>query len=759
MSDFEGLLEDLVPGAGRRRAATDIDAPPFPRELGLEPLGIIGKGGSGWVFRARDPVLDREVAVKISRPDRGRTAQQALVAEAQRTARLDHPSVLPVHRLLVAGGMVCVEYRLAPLKTLEAMLSDPADLGDRTIVARLALLRGPVRALKRAHEQGLVHGDVHPGNLVLGEDETVYLLDWAGPGTAEGQLSGSPAHGAPEVLAGDPHGPRADVFSLGVIAWELCAGRPFRPRQRGEELGAFIARWQDQPPPELPAGVVVPAGVPELLAGALARDPDARLDAAGFADQLDAALSGAAERGARAARRDALLGAAREALGRYRELGQRLAEERQVVAIQQARVPGHAPLSAKRALWAAEERLLQVEGERVMLWVDAVERAMLARTVGLDDREAREMVAELWWVRMEDQAARGQDREVRLAMHHILQSDPDNRGAVLRLPCHLDVRVEGVEEAEVTIARLVERGRVLKPEPVDTCPAPVAGVALPAGSYLVTARAPDREPVTASLSLSRAEPLSLILRPRTAAQVGHGWVLVPAGAFQLGGDLHARDPLPRCRPTLGDLYVRRFPVIVAEYAAFLAGLPREEAERRLPGRRGAVGAGETWWALDAAGVPVVPPDWHLRWAVVGIDADDAAAYAAWVSAETGRPVRLPTEDEWEKAARGADGRAYPWGHRFDPTFAHMRDSRPGPPGPAAVDAAPIDVSPYGVRGAAGGVREWTASWLDGGRVVVRGGSWADGPEELRCASRRGLPADWRSDRVGFRLVSDVPAPI
>ncbi|MCB9780255.1 MAG: SUMF1/EgtB/PvdO family nonheme iron enzyme [Alphaproteobacteria bacterium] len=757
MSDFEGLLEQLVPGAGRVEARSDLDAPDFPRGLGLEPRALLARGGQGWVFRAHDPVLQRDVAVKIVRADAQGDAEQALLEEARRTASLDHPSVLPVHRVVVADGRVCVEYRLAPQSTLEALLADPALLASRDVPGRLVLLRGPVRALRRAHALGVVHGDLHPGNLLLGEDDEVYVLDWSGRGGAAGVFAGSPGHAAPEVLAGAPHSPAGDIYALGAVAWELCTGRPLRPRMRDEELGAFVARWRDRPTPALPADVVLPAGVPELLASALADAPARRCDAAAFADLLDDALSGASERAVRLERGEALLAQARETLGRYRELGKRLEDERTVVASQRARVPGHAPPAAKKALWAAEDRLVDIEGERALVWLDAMQQAVLGGAFCDDDAEARDMVAELWWVRLEDQSARGQAREVMLAAHQVQAVDPDRRGATLQAACRLSLDIAGDRPARVEIARLVPHERRLVPRPVATVAAPLPEHRLPPGRYQLTVHVDRCAPLSLPLALDRAEHHRAVVDPRPVSAIGDGFVLCPGGAFLLGGDPDARDPLPRCRPTLPDLFVQRDPVTVAAWAAFLADLPPERAVALAPGSRGPLGPDQCWWPLQD-GHPAPPAGWDPAWPVVGIDADAAAAYAAWSSERLGRSLRLPAEEEWERAARGCDGRAFPWGDAFDPTFAHMRASRVGPPGLSAVGAFPVDTSPFGVRGMAGGVREWTASLLDSGEVVVRGGGWQDEAHDLRCASRRGLPGSWRSASVGFRLVSEEEAP-
>ncbi len=348
--------------------------------------------------------------------------------------------------------------------------------------------------------------------------------------------------------------------------------------------------------------------------------------------------------------------------------------------------------------------------------------------------------------------------------------------------------------AEVWAFRCVERARRLREEPLGLLGrTPLRDAALPRGSYVLRVRAPGRAEARVPVHLTRGEglrgvrpgdagPFVIPLLPEGA--IGPHEVYVPAGWFAAGGDAAAAESLPAQRVWVDGFVLGRTPVTVAEYLAFLNDLVdagREaEAEAACPCLPGSV--------AGAARIPVftrdarggwAPPEHAAgdprRWPVVSVTWLGAAAYAAWRSARTGQPWRLVGELEREKAARGADGRFFPWGDHPEPTWACMAGSGPGAPALAPVDAHPVDESPYGARGLAGNVRDWCAeAWTQAGPPVesgvlrvapaalgdeslrsIRGGSYF-GPSQLcRAAGRFAARPEEHGAGVGLRLARSV----
>ncbi len=147
----------------------------------------------------------------------------------------------------------------------------------------------------------------------------------------------------------------------------------------------------------------------------------------------------------------------------------------------------------------------------------------------------------------------------------------------------------------------------------------------------------------------------------------------------------------------------------------------------------------------------MPPDGRRDHPVVMVSWDDARAYGLWLSKRTGKTWRLPTEAEWEKAARGTDGRRFPWGDSYEPERLNSHDL--GPFDTMPVGRFPSGQSPFGLLDPAGQVFEWTSTKAGKGRYFVKGGSWDDkGCGVCRPAARHSRPKGLKHILIGFRLV-------
>ena len=224
---------------------------------------------------------------------------------------------------------------------------------------------------------------------------------------------------------------------------------------------------------------------------------------------------------------------------------------------------------------------------------------------------------------------------------------------------------------------------------------------------------------------------------------------VPAGPFLMGSDRRKDksafdDEKPRHSVTLAAFQIARYPVTVAEFVCFVS------AGQRMP---------ENWRVqLSKLDHPVVYVSWHA-----------AMSYATWLAKVTRQPWRLPSEAEWEKAARGTNGQVYPWGDTFESSLCNSSESGTGATTP--VGSYSGGMSPCGALDMSGNVFEWTSSLIQPypyyasddteqteltGVRVLRGGSWRSSGGHARAAYRNRHNPESSSSAVGFRLARAVP---
>ena len=244
----------------------------------------IGRGGMGEVYLARDTRLGRPVALKVL-PERfalDERFRERLLRESRLAASLDHPNVVPVYDAGEADGRLFIAMRYVDGVDLKALLRDAAPLAPERVMDIAGQL---AEALDAAHQRGLVHRDVKPGNVLLdqqGDRDHAYLADFgltqtpAAAGPADGQFMGTVDYVAPEQIRGDVVDGRADQYALGCLLFECLTGSlPFRDRS---EVAAIFAHLEEPPPLASERHEALPPAVDAVLARAMAKEPAQRFD-------------------------------------------------------------------------------------------------------------------------------------------------------------------------------------------------------------------------------------------------------------------------------------------------------------------------------------------------------------------------------------------------------------------------------------------------------------------------------------------------
>lgn len=269
----------------------------------------IGRGGMAVVYRAKDLRLDRTVALKLLAPELARndTFRKRFTHESYVAAAIDHPHIVPIFEAGETDGVLYIAMRYVSGRDLRHLLDREGPLP----VAVAARIVGQVAsALDAAHDHGLVHRDVKPGNILVAQGtdsdhpEHAYLTDFGLTKkslsltgfTTVGQFVGTLDYVAPEQIAGRPVDGRCDVYSLACVMHETLTGKPLF--QRDDDMALLWAHQFDQPPRLAESRPDIAASVDGVLAKALAKSPDDRYESCrAFVAALRAAASETAQTG------------------------------------------------------------------------------------------------------------------------------------------------------------------------------------------------------------------------------------------------------------------------------------------------------------------------------------------------------------------------------------------------------------------------------------------------------------------------------
>jgi serine/threonine-protein kinase len=263
---------------------------------GYKVESVVGAGGIGILYRARQIRLDRPVALKLVEPEVARdpVIRERLRREARMVAALDHPNVVPLYEAGEERGTVYIVTRWVEGTELGTLVQSHGPLEPGRAARTAAQIAA---ALEVAHEQGLVHRDVKPSNVILTSEDHVYLTDFGlakraetAPGlTGVDQMLGTVDYVAPEQIEGSEPDARGDIYSLGCVLFETLMGEaPFADQKGG--MAKMWAQINAEPPSVRERRPDVPPALEEVIGRAMAKTPDARPTAAAFRNDVLAAV-------------------------------------------------------------------------------------------------------------------------------------------------------------------------------------------------------------------------------------------------------------------------------------------------------------------------------------------------------------------------------------------------------------------------------------------------------------------------------------
>ncbi len=686
------------PQDGEPTAQTLLGEPTLDARYLLERR--LGQGGMGVVFQARHIFLKTPHAIKVILPDlvgndpmlTTRFRQEALAAAAIR-----HQNIIAVTDFgVVRGTMPFLVMEFVKGRSLQEIM---AKEGAMPVQRAWELITAIAAGVGAAHRQNIVHRDLKPLNIMVQDDvptaEGVKILDFGLAKIKSGELlgsfiqaqtsglMGSPFYMAPEQWSDEEPDARADIYSLGVILYQmLCGEVPFK----GSSIPSIMKKHLTMPPPSFQSmGVSVPPAIEAVVRHALEKEVDARIDSIDtFLKELHAAIHSTP-----------IVASLRETVA--------MDPNRTMASAVTAVTPPPPEFSAT----SEQPKVGNETGFAASLDLDGAVSA---------PRFDQEIPTE---------PPDGVDPETT----HVKPATSPN--VVVR-------SMPGYQPAPPK-PMLIDVGKRRRISPFI-----FAGVAmvvllvigLSIGGYFLLGSKPGPDPGGPMPSPTISEGGKADL------------VAIQGGSFLMGRASGPPQETPAHPVDVQTFQMDRTEVTNTEYADFV-----RETKHAPPAH----------WAVDK------PPFGQERWPVVNISFDDANAFAAWRSKRDGVTYRLPTEDEWEYAARnGEQADLYPWGPTWKANAAVLKEAAPAP-----VGSRPDGKNKWGVADLVGNVWEWTSSktsvypgntgiipagiqdW-----ITIRGGCYVSDPDKsdapVTGCMRNFVPPSTKTTLLGFRLVRSGP---
>ncbi len=553
-----------------------------------EDLGLIGRGGMGEVRRVRDRSLRRTMAQKLLRLDLVHDAQRVtrFVEEAQISAQLEHPGIVPVHALgRLPDGRCFFTMREIRGRTLNEVVAQVHAAGGKptgggwTVRRLVDAFHKACEAVAYAHSQGVLHRDLKPQNVMVGDYGEVLVVDWglakvmgsqdeaprveslvrtvrsesSNFATQMGDVTGTPAYMAPEQAAGQIHlfTPATDVYALGGILFEILTGQvPFE----GTHLRTLLSRVHAGQRRPLTGALPIPDELRSICDKAMARAPEHRFpDAHALAAEVAAWLDGAR----RTDQALEIVARADQELAELHALHAQVARAKEQASLALHAVASFEPIEAKKPGWALEDEAEVLEHEAEIRELSYLQHLRSALNLAPELPQTHDRLADYYQARHARAEARRDTRAAESLAVLLGAHDIGGRyGDYLRGDGSMTI-VPDPPDAELSLyAYTLEDRRLVPVFRRSLGHGAARDVALPMGSYLVIASAAGRVPVRYPVHIGRqsrwdgvppgeTEPLPIVLP--SPADLGEDDVYVPAGWFIRGGDPHASYGTPWAR--------------------------------------------------------------------------------------------------------------------------------------------------------------------------------------------------------------------
>ena len=646
----------------------------------FEIIEEVGKGGFGIVYKALDKVLNRQIALKVLHPELLINPNFILrfKHEAQLSARLDHPNILPIYEFGEFEGRYYIVMAYMPDGSLKDLLRKEGKLDKQR---SLKIFEQICDGMSYAHSKNIIHRDLKPGNILFDSRGNARISDMgfaklihsdsSASLSASGGMVGTPSYMAPEIWRGKPANSATDVYSLACVLVEMLTGQPLFGGESTPEIFAKIFE-----PLQLPEDL--PMEWKPVLEAALEKNQEERIQTVGeFFEQIKAV-----ELGLNKAKKEEP-NKSDESKVREEEQTPINSEKEHGSESDEGNHGGEIdPQETKRSKSGFNEPLGK-NGEKHVSAETNEKKGRLGVIAGIA------LLAIIFGV----------------IIYQIGKSNSRTE--------YVDVNV------------------VVTATPTSTTDLPTKT----ATKSATNTPAPTATEAVLGIGMTRIRPMDNMEQ-----------VYVPAGDFIMGSDGGYTYELPIRNVYLDAYWIDKFEVSNRQYQKCVEGGACTNPHD---------GESVTWNSFygnsSYDNYPVFFIDWY-----------QAKDYCEWAGGD------LPTEAQWEKAARGEDGRKYPWGDQApDNSRAHY--GRNWGIGPIEVGLKPDGASPYGAMDMAGNVQEWVIDWYElydetdiinpqgpdsGNSRILRGGSWGYYTlSSIRSAYRNlNNPDDWDND-VGFRCVS------